>query len=123
MISWRLDSARLNFSRLRDSIFERCHCVPNVVSRRLDVVGSRGADVRVLQDSLNHHIRHSQAVQIAPQATPGSVPAVPLGNPTSKPAQATETSQKGTSGARIEDSLSGVRQAFTDTAGGARRGG
>jgi hypothetical protein len=32
------------------------------------------------EDSLNHNIRNTQAIQIAPKATPGSVPAVPLGN-------------------------------------------
>jgi hypothetical protein len=36
----------------------------------------------VPQDSLNHQFGHAQAVEIAPQATPASVPAVPLGKGT-----------------------------------------
>jgi hypothetical protein len=66
-----------NWIRLSDSIFQHCHRVPHVLCRRLDVVGRCGAYVRVPKDSLNHHFGDSQAVKIAPQATPGRVPAAP----------------------------------------------
>jgi hypothetical protein len=77
----RLDSP-LALSRISNLLFQPCHRGPNVITRRFDVVGSRRAHVSVPQDLLNHHIGHSQAVQIAPKATPGSVPSVPLGNRT-----------------------------------------
>jgi hypothetical protein len=56
------DSVLLNLARLRDSVFQHCHSIPNVISRSLNVVGRRGADVRMPQNPLNQYIRHSQAV-------------------------------------------------------------
>jgi hypothetical protein len=32
------------------------------------------------EDSLDYHVRHTQAVQVAPKPAPGCVPAMPLGN-------------------------------------------
>ena len=75
---WRPNDVRLDLARLCDSIFQHIHRIPRVISRRLDVVSGRRAGIRVPQDSLNHHIRYSQAVQVAPKAMPGRVPAVPL---------------------------------------------
>jgi len=60
--------------------FKPHHCVADVVGCGLDVVGCRRADIRVAKDSLNHHLRDSQAVQVAPELASRSVPAVPLRN-------------------------------------------
>ena len=80
MSVWCPIGVRLDLARLCDPIFQHRHRIPNFVIRSFDVVVGRRADVRVTQDSLNHLLRHSQAVQVAPKATPGSVPTVPLGS-------------------------------------------
>ena len=49
----------------------------------LNVVGLRGADIGVPEYALSHGVWHSQARQVAPEAAPGSVPAVPLASPLS----------------------------------------
>jgi hypothetical protein len=67
-------------ARLWDSIFQLCHRAANVIGSGLDVVVCRCADVSVPQNSLNHHIRDPQAVQVTSKPAPGSVPTVPLGN-------------------------------------------
>jgi len=65
-------------SRLSDVVFEYHHCISNIVGRSLDVVRCRRAHTGVSENSLNHHIRHSEAIQVASQSSPGSVPTVPL---------------------------------------------
>jgi hypothetical protein len=63
---------------LRNVIFEFHHSVTDIVGNGLDVVRRCGAHVCVSEDSLNHHIRHTEAVQGASQSAPRRVPAVPL---------------------------------------------
>ena len=64
--------------RLSDSIFKLCHRVPHVISRSLDVVSGRGADIRTPQYSLNDDLRNSQTVQIAPEPAPRGMPTTPF---------------------------------------------
>lgn len=66
-------------NRARDVPFQLRHCTADILGSRLDVIRRRGAHVRVAKNALNHHVRHSQAIQVAPQAAPCCVPAVPLG--------------------------------------------
>jgi len=61
-------------------LFEFRHRVANIISGRLDVVSRRGAHVRVTQNPLDHHLRYTQTVQIAPEAAPCRVPAMPFGD-------------------------------------------
>jgi hypothetical protein len=73
-------SVRLPLRCLCNVILQLRHCAANIGGGCFDVVSCRRAHVRMTEDSLNHNIRNTQAIQIAPKATPGSVPAVPLGN-------------------------------------------
>jgi len=59
-------------------VFQLRHRSSNVNSCSLDVVRRRGAHVRVSEDSLNHHIRHTEMVQVASQSAPRRVPPVLL---------------------------------------------
>jgi hypothetical protein len=68
----------LNLFPICDAIFQRRHRLANIVSGGLDVVRRRRAHVRMSQDSLNYHIGHTEAVQVASQSAPRRVPAVPL---------------------------------------------
>jgi hypothetical protein len=58
--------------------FELGHGISNVISDGLDVVRCRSAHIRMSEDSLNHHVRHAKAIQIASESTPRRVPSVPL---------------------------------------------
>jgi predicted RNA binding protein YcfA (HicA-like mRNA interferase family) len=68
----------LNPIRFRDVVFQLRHRISNVKGSGFDVVRRRGAHVRMSEDSLNHHIRHTETVQVASRPTPCRVPAVPL---------------------------------------------
>ena len=59
-------------------VFQLRHRSSNVNSCSLDVVRRRGAHVRVSEDSLNHHIRHTEMVRVASQSAPRRVPPVLL---------------------------------------------
>jgi hypothetical protein len=59
---WHPIAVHLNLSRLPDVVFQLRHRLANIVGGSLDVVRRRGADVCMSQDSLDHHIRHTQAV-------------------------------------------------------------
>jgi hypothetical protein len=64
----------------RNTSFQFFHCGPDVSGGRFDVVRCGCAHVRVSEDSLDHHIRHTQAIQVASQSSPGCVPAMPFGD-------------------------------------------
>lgn len=61
-----------------DVIFELRHGIANVLSGGLDVVCCRCADVRVSQDSLNHDVWHTEAIQVASQAASRRMPPMPF---------------------------------------------
>jgi hypothetical protein len=65
--------------RFRDMVSQFRHGISNVNRGSLDVVSRRCAHIRMSEDSLNHHVRHTEAVQVTSQSAPRSVPAVPLG--------------------------------------------
>jgi len=50
----------------------------DIIGRSLDVAVRRGADVRVTEDSLNDHVRHTEAIEIAAQPAAARVPAVTI---------------------------------------------
>src|SRR5215831_2861329 len=49
-----------------DAVFQSSHGSANIVSSGLDVIRCCGAYVRVPEYSLNDHLCHAQAIQIAP---------------------------------------------------------
>ena len=54
-------------SGFRDNRSQLGHCALDIIGRSLDVAVRRGADVRVTEDSLNDHVRHTEAIEIAAQ--------------------------------------------------------
>ena len=54
----------------------------NVIRSGLYVVSRSGANVCVAKDPLNHHVRYSESVEIAPKTSACCVPAVPLSDAT-----------------------------------------
>ena len=45
---------------------------------RLNVVRSCGADIRVAENALDDHIRHTETIKVTSQAAAASVPSMPL---------------------------------------------
>ena len=65
---------------LRNDVFQLRHCIAYVICGGLDVVRRCSADVRAAKNTLNHHVRYTEAIQVAAEATPSRVPPAPLGD-------------------------------------------
>ena len=55
----------------RDVVFQLFHRVLHVISGGFDVVRCHRADIRVSKNALDHHLRHTQPIEIATESTAG----------------------------------------------------
>src|SRR5215510_8109349 len=76
--AWCPNGVLLGCVSLRNAVFQRSHRLANILGGSLDVIRCRGAHVRMSQDSLDYHVRHSKSIQVASESPTRRVPPVPF---------------------------------------------